>query len=303
MPTKSPAMSSDKASKKKRANKSDRKDKGKGKRKAKGGKLPMAATADRHDLYQQAVQCVESEIDFVDDTYKAIRGRRASFLREDFCGTANTSCEWVRRRKTNYAVGVDLDKPTLDWGQQNNIARLKDGGADRVKLFNENVLTVQTDKPDIILAMNFSYFIFEQRDLLRSYFKAAREALDDDGIMFLDCYGGYESFKVMKEDREVDDDVTYVWEQADYNPIDGHMVCHITFKFADGSKMRRAFTYEWRLWTLPEIRELLNEAGFSKVTVYWEGTDEDTGEGDGEFEAATKADPDPAWVAYIAAEK
>jgi hypothetical protein len=67
--------------------------------------------------------------------------------------------------------------------------------------------------------------------------------------------------------------------------------------------MKRAFTYEWRLWTLPEIRELLEEAGFSKVTVYWEGTDEETGEGDGKYYPSLQGDADPSWVCYLTAEK
>ena len=66
--------------------------------------------------------------------------------------------------------------------------------------------------------------------------------------------------------------------------------------------MEKAFTYEWRLWTLPEIRELLEEAGFGRVTVYWEGTDED-GEGNGEFEPTTRGDADAGWIAYLVAEK
>ena len=31
----------------------------------------------------------------------------------------------------------------------------------------------------------------------------------------------------------------------------------------------------WRLWSLVEIKELLLEAGFSRVRLYWERTDED----------------------------
>ncbi|MCA9297734.1 MAG: hypothetical protein KDA28_01630, partial [Phycisphaerales bacterium] len=57
-----------------------------------------AKTADRHILYQESVQNVEAEIDFVDEQFRKRRGRHARRLREDFCGTANTSCEWVRRR-------------------------------------------------------------------------------------------------------------------------------------------------------------------------------------------------------------
>ncbi len=67
-----------------------------------------AKTADKHILYEASVQCPEAEIDFVEKTFSKIRGRRASVLREDFCGTAATACEWVRRHATNRAVGVDL---------------------------------------------------------------------------------------------------------------------------------------------------------------------------------------------------
>jgi hypothetical protein len=95
---------------------------------------------------------------------------------------------------------------------------------------------------------------------------------------------------------------TYVWDQADFHPVTNHMVCHIHFKFPDGSKIKNAFTYEWRMWTLPEIRELLLEAGFSTARIYWEGEDED-GEGNGEFYETDKGEPDLAWVCYIVAEK
>ena len=58
--------------------------------------------------------------------------------------------------------------------------------------------------------------------------------------------------------------------------------CNIHFKFPDGSKIKRAFSYTWRLWTAPELRDMLLDAGFRNVTVYWEGED-DNGEGNGEF--------------------
>lgn len=67
--------------------------------------------------------------------------------------------------------------------------------------------------------------------------------------------------------------------------------------------MRRAFSYDWRMWTLPEIREIMGEAGYSNATVYWEGTEEGTEEGDGNFEPAVEGEADPAWIAYVVAEK
>ena len=66
--------------------------------------------------------------------------------------------------------------------------------------------------------------------------------------------------------------------------------------------MEQAFTYHWRLWTLPEIRELLLEAGFRQVDVYWEGTDKNSEEGDGEFKPSEVGDADASWVCYIVAQ-
>ena len=61
-------------------------------------------------------------------------------------------------------------------------------------------------------------------------------------------------------------------------------------------------TYDWRIWTLPELTEMLIEAGFKKATVYWEGTDEN-GEGNGVFTPTTEGEADAGWIAYIVAEK
>lgn len=271
-------------------------------RSARSSKVPMAARADRHVLYQKSVQAVDAEIDFVDETYKALRGRHAATLREDFCGTANTSCEWVRRRRTNHAWGVDLDADTLAWGLEHNLGKLKNDARQRVTLVRDNVLTAKLPAVDIALAMNFSFFLFTERRTMLEYFTHVRESLAPGGLFMLDAYGGYESFKENKDKRKIDKSFTYVWDQAAYDPITGMATCHIHFHFADGSKMNKAFTYHWRMWSLPELKDLLSEAGFVNTTVYWEGTD-DNNEGDGDFQPAETAANDPAWICYIVAEK
>ena len=267
----------------------------------KKGAATMASKADRHMLYEDSVQCVEAEIDFVDETFKTLSNRKARLLREDFCGTANTSCEWVRRRKRNRAIGVDLDADVQEWGRKHHLAKL--GKAEtRVTLVNENVLDVKAEPVDITLAMNFSYWLFKDRALLNRYFKSVYEGLVDDGVFFLDAYGGSDAYREMRE-RTKYDDFTYIWDQASFDPITSHMVCKIHFSFPDGSRMKNAFAYEWRLWTLPEVREILLEAGFKRVTVYWQGDDEDSDEGNGEFEPAEHGEADDAWIVYISAEK
>lgn len=275
----------------------------KARKKTNKSKITMAKQADRHRLYELSVQYAASEIEFVDDTYKALRKRRAQVLREDFCGTANVCCEWVRLRKTNHAIGVDIDGEVLAWGRENNIGKLSKQQLNRLELNQADVLKVNSDAPDIISAMNFSYWLFKERKQLKNYFKRVRSALKDDGIFFMDAYGGYDSFKEIVEEREIEgEDFTYIWEQESYNPIDGNLVCHIHFGFPDGSRYDKAFSYDWRLWTLPEIRELLEEAGFRNITVYWQGWDKD-GEPDGDFKPATLADADAGWICYISAEK
>jgi hypothetical protein len=269
----------------------------------------MADLADRHHLYELSVQNAESEIDFVDETFTQLRGRKAQLLREDFCGTANVCCEWVTRRKDNIAIGVDLDSEVLQWSRDHRLPALKKKQAQRISLLERNVLDAETPPADIISAMNFSYWLLKEPAQLREYFSRAREALKDDGILFLDAYGGYDAFREIEEDREVEDEengttFTYYWEQTKFDPLTNQLNCSIHFEFEDGSLLKDAFVYEWRLWTLPEIKQLLLEAGFTKVTFYWQGFDED-GEGDGEFQPVQpgEVDADAGWICYITAEK
>ncbi|MBN1237808.1 MAG: class I SAM-dependent methyltransferase [Gammaproteobacteria bacterium] len=261
----------------------------------------MAQQADIHELYEESVQAVDGEIEFLVDTFKSLRKRDPISFREDFCGTASACCEWVGTDPRRHAVGVDIDEDVLEWGRANRVGRLPEADRARVKLLHDDVMDVTTDKVDVAVAFNFSYFFFKTRDKLRTYFSRVREALNDDGLFFLDCFGGSEALVVQKEKTKFDD-FTYVWDQAEYEPVTNRMVCHIHFKFPDGSKLKKAFSYEWRLWSIPELRELLEEAGFSKVRVYWEGEDEE-GEANGEFTETATGEPDPAWVAYIVAEK
>ena len=270
----------------------------KNKKKNKGPTL--AERADKQDLYEQSVQCVDAEIDFVDATFKALRNRVPHTLREDFCGTTNTSCEWVGRRSDNIAHCVDLDADVLDWGRRNKIAALENGAAERIHIYNDNVLTAEVEPVDIVLAMNFSYWCFKTREAMKEYFRRIHGSLVDDGIFFLDAFGGYEAFQELEESTKYDG-FSYVWDQDKYNPITGEITCHIHFKFKDGSKIKNAFTYHWRMWTLPEITEMLRECGFSP-TVYREGTDED-GEGNGVFTPTEEGEADAGWIAYIVAEK
>lgn len=260
-----------------------------------------AANSDRHELYEIAVQEVVAECDFVDRVWQKLRGRVASTLREDFCGTAKACVEWARRRPGNRAIGIDLDPTVIAWGARRHRADLPERISSRVSILRADVLEVETEPVDAVVAMNFSYFSFKERETLVRYFKRVHEALVDGGILFCDAYGGSDSHLVMEDERHLDG-FTYVWDQNHYNPINGDVVNHIHFRFPDGSELKRAFTYRWRLWSLPEIQEAMREAGFVRTTVYWEGSDWKGG-GNGVFRPSTRGEACQGWIAYIVAEK
>lgn len=271
------------------------------KSKDKSARQTMADKADRYTLYEEAVQDAKIEMEFIAETFEEMRGRPAKRLREDFCGSAWAACEWVRLDHAKQAVGVDLDEEVLEWGRNKHYSRLSADEQRRVEMIHGDVLNTPTEPVDVTVAMNFSYWIFKTREQLRDYFRTVREGLTEDGMFIMDCFGGYEAFQDEYREKRDCGKFTYIWEQDRYDPVTGDYTCHISFRFPDKSKLERAFTYEWRLWTLPEIQELLREAGFTKVTVWWQGTDED-GDGDGEFEPVEHGDADPAWITYLVAE-
>jgi len=278
------------------------------KKKQKKHEISQANNADIHVLYQKSVQDTEVELTLMVEKYKEIRDKEPISFREDFCGTALLSVDWCKSHDHRTAQGIDLCEDTLAWGRLHNLEPAGESVASRIDLKLANVLEVSEPKVDVTCALNFSYSIFKTRDTLRQYFEAAHKGLKEDGILMLDIFGGPEAIDTSEEDREVDDETfEFVWDQDKYNPITNEILCYIHFKFDDGSRIERAFIYDWRLWTIAEINELLLEAGFSKVHVYWEeyiddDDDDEYLEGTGNYKEVSEVEQQESWVSYIFAE-
>src|SRR4029079_5160586 len=153
---------------------------------------------------------------------------------------------------------------------------------------------------------NFSYCIFRERATLLDYFKRVRNELAAGGMFALDLYGGYEAIEEMEEERKIEGGFTYVWDQAEYLPGTGDYTCYIHFRFRDGTEMKRAFTYNWRYWNLPELKDVLREAGFSDVQSWFEQSDDEDGEGNGVYkrdETGRNCRNCAGWICYILALK
>ncbi len=265
-----------------------------------GRRRSRAKQVDVYDLYEEAVQDPPTDVALLRRLFRTHYGREPRLLREDFCGTAALCCEWVKAHDENRAFGIDLDPEPLASARKRNLSRLAREQAARVELLQGDVREVKHEAVDVTVGFNFSYFVFHRRSDLLAYFRRALESLRPEGLFVLDLYGGAESQRTLTETRE-HDGFDYVWDQDVFDPIHNRAVNYIHFEFSDGSRIHRAFRYDWRLWSIPELRDALHDAGFSRTEAYWERTDRKSNEGTGVYYRAERAPDDPAWVAYLAA--
>ncbi len=250
----------------------------------------------KYELYESSVQNHMADIEFIEEEFKTLRGRKPRTLREDFGGTGAMACDWVKQHKDNLSWAVDLDPEPIKYGKENHYTRLNKEEAGRVKYIQGNVLDKYDFDPDVVVAFNFSYFCFKRREDLLKYFKKVRKALKKDGVFFVDIFGGTECYQEMVEETEFDKH-SYFWDCDSYNPLTNDVLYYIHFE-SKGMKYEKVFVYDWRHWTVREITELMEEAGFSKVITYWEGEDDD-GEGDGDFYQSKEEENCESWVTYI----
>lgn len=260
-----------------------------------------AKTADRHHLYQLSVQSPEADIHLLARIYRNARGREARHMREDFCGTALMLSHWIGQSPRHTGEGYDIDASTLAWGEAHNFAPL---GADgkRAALHCRDARSPSDRAPDLRCAFNFSYWVFRQRREMLDYFRGVYKDLARDGVLVLDIHGGPESVSEDEYESDTGEGFTYVWHQRDFSPVTHEAKLALHFRFADGSQLRRAFRYHWRIWSIPEITDLLREAGFERIECYWEGKDQD-GIGDGVFRKTRLGKNESAWIACLAALK
>ncbi|MCK6546143.1 class I SAM-dependent methyltransferase [Myxococcota bacterium] len=261
-----------------------------------------ADRADIHALYETSVQSPVGDVEMISRVFAQRRGRAARTLREDFSGSAALSTAWVKSAPDRRATAIDLDAKVLSYAAEHHRAALSEEAAARLVLHHGDVRDRRIPgRFDAVASYNFSAFVFKERRALFDYFRAVRRALVKDGLFFFDVFGGTLAQEPSLEPRSYDG-FSYIWEQASFDPLTSRLEAHIHFGFDDGSRIRRAFSYDWRLWQIVELRELLDEAGFTRSDVYWEDRD-DEGEGTGRFRRRTKVDAVPGWTAYVVAER
>jgi hypothetical protein len=255
----------------------------------------------KYRLYEKSVQSPKVHIDLVEGIARRLRKKPTRRLREDFCGTFLLCCEWVKRNPNYFALGLDLDPEPVQFGKIHHYSQLSRDEKKRLQIQTADVRIPTTPRSDLIIVGNFSFFIFQDRKNLIRYFKSCLQSLSQEGLLILELAGGPGMITASRERRTVrlgkDEKALYVWHQKSFDPILRRAEYAIHFRLPSGTWMKDAFTYDWRLWTIPEIRDALADAGFKKSFVYWE-TDHQ-GEGTGEYALSETGDNAFAWIAYI----
>ncbi|XP_019178843.1 PREDICTED: uncharacterized protein LOC109173979 isoform X2 [Ipomoea nil] len=252
-------------------------------------------------LYQQSVQSPKGDISYLQKFFLMyVGGRVPLHFQEDFCGTALLSAEWLRGDARRTAVGLDLDLEALEWCMENNVKKIGADISSRAFLFHGNVLQplearlvnagtqdrvqninlkdgehgspdpklmdAQLPARDIVCAFNYSCCCLHTRPELVTYFRHALSGLNKKGGIFvMDLYGGTSSECELRLQRKFPN-FTYVWEQTEFDIIKRKTRISLHFNLQNPKrKLRHAFSYSWRLWSLPEIKDCLEEAGFRCV--------------------------------------
>ncbi len=259
-------------------------------------------TLDKHALYLASVQDPISDVSRVSKIYISIFNKEALSFREDFSGTFALSCCWVQSSSERTAISIDIDEETIEYGTKNYLSNLSSSEQARILPVVGNAITT-TDSVDIIATFNFSYCLLHERKTLLKYFKHAYKSLNDDGMLILDIFGGSDSEIPEVQERDIDNHdhiapFLFEFERKDFNPITRIANYGIHFKYESGEEIIDAFTYEFRMWSITEIRDLLDEAGFSRVKVFWEDCDSE-GFGNGEFYETESEENSVNWNAYI----
>lgn len=231
---------------------------------------------DKHDLYERCVQNPGVLVGFL----RGLHAHDPRVLAEDMCGTAALSRRWVREVPDSRAYATDIDPEVL--------ARAADAsrGDDRIGLRRGDVLNapLESPRPDIVFVGNFSIGEVSSREFLVRYLRRTHERLAPGGIVACDTYGGHSAFLVgASSRRHVTDDglvIHYTWEQREADPLTARVVNALHFRVEKGGRVLEdhpdAFVYRWRLWSVPELRDAMLEAGFAETSVRW-SLDEDPG--------------------------
>ena len=264
---------------------------------------------DLQELYRWAVQDPRIQVTFLSLIYHHGAGRWPRRLREDFAGNAADAVDWLAVGGEG-AIAVDIDATALRWGTR-RARRILGARADRLRVVKADVRTVgppRLPKADVVAALNFSALVLHERRDMFDYLRRVRDGLRAGGVFVMNVFGGPLGMRPWVRRRTIRRKALYaiepappafeyVWQQRSFDALTARLDCRLHFVLREGGRkrtLRNAFRYDWRVWTVPELRDLLREAGFRSSEV-WQHRNRGRG---GVFEPTARLEG-PNWVAYV----
>ena len=259
---------------------------------------------DKYFLYTHSVQGAEHDAELL---WKIMRScavgplPKSPTLQEDFCATAMLCYEWAKLGPKHQATGIDLDSAALQWGAKHHTQDLSKAQLANVGMVHGDVLQDHKIRANVICALNFSYFFIKDRQRLKEYFVASKKSLAKNGLLILDAFGGPDYLVPhVNRRRNKEEKFSYWWEIETFDSISNHIKCHLHFQRDGEARRNRVFSYDWRLWSIPEITDILHEAGFKDVHYWAEGLTKN-GDGDGKFKPIRSEMNCRTWITYLIA--
>ena len=261
----------------------------------------------RYDLYEIAAQMPDMQARFL----RAVHAGGPLRLAEDFSGPSAIARAWVALGSAFHAIVTDRDPEPIEHARE-RLRERHPQAESRFHAINDDVLAAR-GTVDVIAAFNFALCELHDRKQLVTYLRHVLMRLDALGIFVADLYAGPGAFVPGITEQEIDYEdqvIRYEWEQIEADPINARVRNAMHFVLPGGKRIDNAFTYDWRLWSLAELRDALREAGFRSTEVYLQLAEAITGDGemlvrpvstDGSPIDPEDLDPEEDFVAYIVA--
>jgi hypothetical protein len=268
---------------------------------------------DRFDCYELCVQSPR-HVTALLHAIAARDGNEPTLLREDFCGSAAVSRRWIEEAhgkdethpwRARRAIAIDCDADVIDRARR--LATPLDSGP--FQLLQGDCAAkdapAANETADIVFVGNFSIGYCHARSTLVRYLKQSFARLKGPrGVFACDSYGGPGAFAIggirRRHPSKGHETIHYIWQHEEADPSTGMVTNSISFEIErDGQiveQMPRAFVYRWRLWSLPELRDAMMDAGFGGVEVY---TEVNVAPGERPRPVADPAELRKDWVAMV----
>lgn len=215
---------------------------------------------DKYDLYTLGLQTPVLEARYLASLADG------PHLREDFCGTAAISRSWIALSQSRTATAVDMDSIALSRAARSLERAEPPSMSTRIQFANADATEFRSRDVDVLTVPNSSIFLVTDRQRLRRYLEHVWHDLNEGGAIAIDMFGGPSALG--NGTTVVDcDGFRCIWQQEDFDFRTHIFDAHVRFQTRGHSPIASAFSYRMRLWSAPEVVDMLIESGFERTTV------------------------------------